>query len=334
MIDVRRTSMWSGALAGLGLLVVGFLAPAASASAVRSELHSVVLHWVEPDSFGGLERRLGDIADGDVLDITVMNFVADATGRVELCGDGSAPRCSASYPVTFNSDGYARFQYRIVRPKDSACATAGLPCRVRVVSGDREASLQVWFDAPAPAIGEVMVSRRTGLRDGDEIEIKVTGLQPGQDVIATMCAAPARRGIEQCGAPAPEVTIAVDAQGSGSARYVVRAGPTGSERIACGRGSNCAIAVLSMNRDALTDVRTIEFARREGANYVQDRLIVGLGLATALIVAAFAWNRRVDWSAVGDAAAPEIDEAEYADLDAIVAELDRRDAEVQESLTS
>ena len=31
--------------------------------------------------------------------------------------------------------------------------------------------------------------------------------------------------------------------------------------------------------------------------------------------------KRTDWSAVGEAAAPEIDDAEYADLDAIIAAL-------------
>ncbi len=317
----------------MGLVVVGALAPGASASSAESELHAVDLDWVEPEAFGVPDPRLGDVVDGDVLDMAVTNFEANAAGRVELC-DGAAPVCSGAYPVTFDENGRARFQYRVARPDFAACATTGLPCRVRVVAGDRAVSLQVWFDAPAPPLGWVTLSRRTALRDGDEIEIRVTDLAPGQEVIATMCAAPANRGIERCGSPAAEVTIALDGQGRGSARYVVRAGPTGRERIACGRGSTCAIAVLSSNRDALAEVRTIEFAQSEGANLTGGRLTIGLGLAAALIAFAILGFRRVDWSVAGDAAAPEIDEAEYADLDAIVAELDRRDAEAQESLTS
>ncbi len=35
---------------------------------------------------------------------------------------------------------------------------------------------------------------------------------------------------------------------------------------------------------------------------------------------------RTDWSAIGEAAAPEIDNAEYADLDAIVAALPPEEA--------
>jgi hypothetical protein len=41
-----------------------------------------------------------------------------------------------------------------------------------------------------------------------------------------------------------------------------------------------------------------------------------------LLVAIAAWLLvRTDWAAVGEAAAPEIDGAEYADLDAIIAAL-------------
>ena len=57
------------------------------------------------------------------------------------------------------------------------------------------------------------------------------------------------------------------------------------------------------------------------ANYDPVRLPVGLGAAVVSLSTAAMLVRRTDWSAVGEAAAPQIDDAVYADLDAIVAAL-------------
>lgn len=57
------------------------------------------------------------------------------------------------------------------------------------------------------------------------------------------------------------------------------------------------------------------------AEYDPVRLTVGLGAAAVLLVVAAWLVRTTDWSTVGEAAAPEIDGAAYADLDAIVADL-------------
>jgi hypothetical protein len=73
---------------------------------------------------------------------------------------------------------------------------------------------------------------------------------------------------------------------------------------------------------------TVEVADfQPGAAYDPMRIGIGLGIATILLLVALFFVRRTDWSAVGEAAAPEIDEAEYADLDAIVAELDAMEAD-------
>jgi hypothetical protein len=71
----------------------------------------------------------------------------------------------------------------------------------------------------------------------------------------------------------------------------------------------------------------ITFAVPPGADYDPTRLLLGLALA-ALFVAIGAWLvLRSDWSAIGEAAAPEIDDAEYADLDAIIAALPPEEAQ-------
>jgi hypothetical protein len=59
-----------------------------------------------------------------------------------------------------------------------------------------------------------------------------------------------------------------------------------------------------------------------GAEYDPVRLTAGLGVAALLLATAALFVHATDWSAVGEAAAPEIDDVEYADLDAIVAALE------------
>lgn len=54
-------------------------------------------------------------------------------------------------------------------------------------------------------------------------------------------------------------------------------------------------------------------------DYDPVRLTMGVGLAVMFLVTAAVLVRTTDWSAVGEASAPEIDDAEYADLDAIAA---------------
>lgn len=56
-----------------------------------------------------------------------------------------------------------------------------------------------------------------------------------------------------------------------------------------------------------------------GVEYDPIRLTTGVGLAVLFLITAAVLVRTTDWSAVGEASAPEIDDAEYADLDAIAA---------------
>lgn len=58
------------------------------------------------------------------------------------------------------------------------------------------------------------------------------------------------------------------------------------------------------------------------AEYDPARLTAGIGAAAVLLATAGWLVRATDWSTVGEAAAPEIDGATYADLDAIIAGLE------------
>ena len=135
-----------------------------------------------------------------------------------------------------------------------------------------------------------------------------------------LCFAPDAVGA-RCGAPGPVVPLFVGADGSGATKLVIEPGPVGSDRAPCSRGDDCGISVASDDVFARAPVVPITFAAPPGADYDSTRLALGLGLAAVLVAIATVVIRRTDWSAVGEAAAPEIDDAEYADLDAIIAAL-------------
>ncbi len=81
------------------------------------------------------------------------------------------------------------------------------------------------------------------------------------------------------------------------------------------------MTVVSDDVFARAPVVPISFAAPPGADYDPARLVLGLAIATILSGIGAWLILRTDWSAVGEAAAPEIDDAEFADLDAIVAAL-------------
>jgi hypothetical protein len=121
--------------------------------------------------------------------------------------------------------------------------------------------------------------------------------------------------------PAIERRFVVGADGRGSTTLVVRTGPVGRDRVGCGRNERCAVAVLTEHRGTAGRVVPVEFAELQGAGYDPPRVALGLGVAALLLALAFALYRGTDWTPAHEATAPEIDDAEYADLDAIVAAL-------------
>lgn len=152
-------------------------------------------------------------------------------------------------------------------------------------------------------------------------------VSPGAEVAAMLCAAPAATG-ERCGAPGPSAPFVVGADGTGHTQLLVEPSRVGVEGVRCARGGECGISVASEDVFARAPVVPISFAPPPGAAYDPTRLVLGLG-AAALLVAIAAWMiLRTDWSPVGEAAAPEIDTADYADLDAIIAALPPEEDEV------
>ena len=241
----------------------------------------------------------------------------------------SRPRCFNQIPVQFDEDGIARFQYLATlsflqgSPPAGRCRVGTAPCVivVRSVEADRRGELQTIFGATAPSPGRITVTKADGLSlDGETVTVTVRNYPPGVTVRAMLCAAP-EATLDRCGRPGPQAPLVVGADGTGRTELRIEPGPVGAVRASCTRGSDCGIAVASRDVFARAPVVPISFAGRGGASYDPARLALGLALA-AILVGIAAWLLvRTDWSAVGEAAAPEIDDAEYADLDAIIAAL-------------
>ncbi len=243
--------------------------------------------------------------------------------------------CGNEIPVQFDADGEAQFQYlvtdqfRSTRQTPSACRAYEAPCTVVVRSVDdhTRGDVQVLFQDDAPPPGSIEVTPSRGLSlDGETVTVRVRDYPPGVTVTAMLCAAPDATG-PRCGDPSPTAPLAVGSDGAGSTQLRIEPGPVGSLEVSCPGIDDCGVSVVSEDVFARAPVVPISFAGPPGARYDSGRLAVGLGLATFLITMATWLIRRTDWSAVGGAAAPEIDDADYADLDAIIATLPSEDEE-------
>ena len=155
------------------------------------------------------------------------------------------------------------------------------------------ASVRTLFYDEVPPPVAVRVAPSSGLKPGDPVRVTVLGLLPG--VSARVCA--------------------------GEACAPVVAGTAELPAPRCGRGEVCSVTVASDAAFVQAVAVPLSYAAPPTADYSSTRLAAGLAVAGLLFGAALFLIRRGDWSAVGEEAAPEIDEAEYADLDAIVAAL-------------
>jgi hypothetical protein len=286
-----------------------------------------------PTGFTVVDR----LQPGAVLRIGVDGFRSHARGRVRQCVQASVLRCGNEFPVQFDEAGRAFFQYQVLPDfhpaavSAGACRARGAPCTIVVESGDgrRRASIGMLFFDTRPEPGTVRVQPNSSLVDGDTVTVEVLGYPPGTELKAVLCAAPDVAGSERCGAPGPSAPVVLGPEGSGSATLTIRMGPVGSRHARCQYGEVCGVSVVSETNFSRPAVVPISFAPPPGASYDAGRVVTGLG-AAGLLLGVAAWLiRRTDWSPVGEAAAPAIDSAEYADLDAIVAALPPVEDEVR-----
>jgi hypothetical protein len=320
---------------GVGGAALSVIAPGGSAGAATRG-PEVTVEVDDDDAFPKSYDVADQLAAGTVLRVRVAGFDPYAAALVEQCALHVSPQCGNAIPVQFDANGVARFQYLVTddfaggRPVPGGCRADAAPCTivVRTIDGGRRGEIQtVFVDAIAPP-GRIDVTPSHGLSlDGETVTVEVHGYPPGVTVTAILCAAPSATG-PRCGAPGSTAELVVGSDGSGRTELLVEPGRVGTVRASCSRGDDCGISVASDEVFARAPVVPISFAAPPGADYDPTRLALGLALA-ALLVAISAWLiLRTDWSAVGEAAAPTIDDAEYADLDAIIAALPPEEEEV------
>lgn len=264
-----------------------------------------------------------------VLRIHVAGFDPFQRATAHQCqGDATGVACGNRLPVQFDEHGSAEFQYLVradaATPEgDSRCGVDDPPCLVTITSLDRRqrAEIQTVFAGRLPPEGSAEVEPREGLADGERVVVEITGLPAGRRLTVTTCAAPGTLDRRHCGRPAPTAEAVVGADGSARTELTVTRGPVGARHLPCDDDHACAVVVLGDRADVRVAPVRITFGALPGAAYDPTRLGVGLALAV-LFAGLTTWIvRRTDWSPIGEAAAPEIDQAVYADLDAIVAAL-------------
>lgn len=275
---------------------------------------------------------LDDLPTTAVLHLRVAGFEPFQGGVARQChGDAETRRCGNGLAVQFDGHGIASFQYLVradVGERDAGgCGVADPPCLVTVTSTDgrRRAELLTVFGGRLPPPGSAVVEPRRGLRDGERVTVELAGLPSRQLATVTTCVGGSTPDRSRCGAPAPSTEVRLDADGAGRAQLAVSRGPVGAEGLTCEK-SRCVIAVLEDRIGVRVDPVQVTFSALPGADYDPTRLGVGLGVAALLAGFATWLVRRTDWSPVGEAAAPEIDDAHYADLDAIIGAMPDEDA--------
>lgn len=272
-----------------------------------------------------------ELRTGDVLRLSIRGFEPHTQLLIEQCQDaGDRERCENRISAYTGERGDARLEYLVLPEIDgdatSGCSPGDPPCRlvVRSGEGDRTAHVVTVFGASASPPGSISVSPTSGLRDGDSVAVTARGFRPGTRLRVALCAAPG--GPERCGDPGPHSDMVVIDDGTATTTLTVSRAPLGSSRVTCGGELACGVAVIGPGTSTAARVVPVSFRSLVGPDYSAGRLVIGLVVAAGLLLAAVALVRGTDWSPVGEARAPEIDEAEYADLDAIVATLPRAES--------
>jgi hypothetical protein len=287
------------------------------------------------------------VADGlaraTVLRMRVEGFEPFARAVAEQCTAVPYRRCANPVPVQFDEHGVARFQYLVTdeflpgpaQPsagRPARCRASGAACTIAVRStgedaGGRRGEIQTIFEDELPPAGRIEVTPARDLSlDGEQVTVTVRDYPPGARVEAMLCAAPDAVGA-RCGDPGPSAPLVVGPDGTGRTRVRIEPGSVGAAGATCARGDDCGISVASEDVFARAPVVPIAFAPPPGAGYDPTRVVWGLAVAALLAGIATWLVRRSDWSPVGEAAAPEIDDVDYADLDAIIAALPPEDDE-------
>ena len=242
---------------GLVLLVLGV--GAADVGAAEREQDQSILRLSpksDNNAFPAAYEAIDGLESGTVLRVRVEEFAEYAEGVAAQCVHrAKAIKCGNAFPVQFDANGNAFFQYQL-RDDFHANAVAGGRCHagaarctliVHDEQRDTTAAIDTIFHDRLPAPGRIRVTPKSALSDGQKVTVSVAGYPAGAQVDAMLCAAPDATGSARCGAPGPSAPLVVGPDGTGTSTLVVKEGPVGTQRIACGRDAVCGISVASTN---------------------------------------------------------------------------------------
>lgn len=274
---------------------------------------TVVLRAADPDHFMPYQLVSGLVPDA-VVRVQVDGFDRHERGAVQQCVVelGRQTACGEPFPVQFDGDGRADFQFAVRADIAIGGCRVGQPsCLVRVTggSGARQASVQtVLVDAVTP--GGVRVEPAGPVADGQTVDVIVSGFPPGATATAIVCAPPEVYDARRCGSPQPTATIVIDSSGAGRTALTVAAGRLGSDAALCDPRRECGIAVVVGGGFVTAPVTPVRFSRGPGVAYDGGRVVFGVLLAMVLIAAAVVLARRTDWTKPTEAATPELDSSD------------------------
>ena len=300
------------------------VAPVTSTTAPTSpprsgrDITSAVLGPVVVVERHGRPQAVGELRPDTVLQLRLRGFDRRTTVRVAQCSGG---RCANAIRAHIGPNGNAALDYLVVDDVGGSgrCRIDAPVCRIvaEAFDGEGRAEITTVFEDALPPPGMLEVSPRTRLRDGDDIDVRVTGVLPGARLAVVVCSRPRHPGEERC-RPAARRDVTTDEAGAVATSLAVDAP-------ACTGDRRCEVTVRSGRAFVRATPVALSFASTPGVDYASGRVIGGLAFALALAGAALYLIRRTDWSPIGEEAAPEIDDAEYADLDAMVAALPPED---------
>lgn len=294
----------------------------------------VVLHAADSNRFLPYHPVSGLAADA-VVRVQVDGFHWHERGSVQQCVVelGRQTACGERFPVQFDGDGRADFQFAVhgdIAP--GGCRVGQPTCLLRVTgeSPGRHVSVQtVLIDVLTP--GEVRLEPAGPLVDGQKVDVIVSGFPPRSTATAVLCAPPEAYDARRCGPPDPASSFAIDGAGSGRTSVTVAAGRLGSEAALCGPRRVCGITVVVDGGFVAAPVTPVRFSLGPGVAYNSGRVAVGLLVAMLLIGAAVVIARGTDWTKPTEAATPELDSSDLRteqsldDLFGTDAQLDERD---------
>jgi hypothetical protein len=270
-----------------------------------------------------------------VVRVHAYGFHWHEGGSVQQCVVelGRRTACGEPFPVQFDGDGRAEFQFAVRGDVAPGGCRAGQPaCLLRVTgeSPDRHVSVQTVL-TDVVSSGVVRLEPAGPLADGQTVDVIVSGFPRGSTATAVLCAPPEVYDARRCRPAEAGSTFVIDAAGAGRTTLRVAAGRLGSDAAVCGPRRVCGVAVVVGGGFIAAPITPLRFSLGPGPSYDAGRVLAGVVVAMGFLGVAVYIARRTDWTKPTEAATPDLDGADLRaeqtldDLFGTDEELEKRD---------